>query len=340
MIRDFITRRLRKIHIQNGNIAFIINMMNINKGRIVVFMMALIVVTLMGSGCGRKSPEGLEATPNLSASAVSKDAVTNRIVQLPVKLVESSGLAIIDSGKIWSHNDSGNENKLYCFSPAGILLRTITISNATNVDWEDLATDSQNRIYISDTGNNFNNRNDQTIYRIPDPETIAEGSVNAEIIRFSFEDQSSFPPPASQWNYDLEAIVWHNDSIFMFTKDRTSPFAGYTKMYKIAATPGTHVAKASGSRYLGNSISSARVTAADINRTTGDLALLVQERLIVFSNYTGSRFLEGKATDYKFSPMPGQAEAIVFSSDSTLYMTEEGLGSVSGFLYKILLPSR
>lgn len=269
---------------------------------------------------------------------VVTDLTLNSLVRLPSVLKESSGIAITASGKIWSHNDSGNENKLYCFNMSGNLLRTITITNVTNNDWEDLAMDNQKRIYINDAGNNSNARTNLAIYRIPDPETFVDNTVNAEIINFSFEDQTAFPPPSNNRNFDIEAIVWHSDSIFMFTKDRSSPLTGFTKLYKIPAVPGTHDAKLSGSYFLGSSDISAKVTAADIHPGSGSLVLLVNQRLIIFRDFPGNRFFDGDKTDYAFITRPGQAEAIVFASKTLLYMTEEGAGSNTGYLYEINLP--
>ncbi len=300
-------------------------------------LIALLFLWLLQQGCVRYKPETKPGTIP-TENPVSKNVTQIPVVRLPAVLIESSGIAMTTPGKVWSHNDSGNENKLYCVGTDGLLLRTITISNANNVDWEELAMDNQKRLYICDVGNNNNNRTDQTIYRIPDPESFVQNTVTSEIIRFSFEDQTSFPPPPSEWNYDLEAVIWHDDSLFMFTKDRTTPFAGYTKMYKIPATQGTHIAKSAGSRYLGNNLSSAWVTSADIHPATGKLVLLVNNRLIVFSDYPGNRFLEGKVTEYSFTKLPGQVEAIIFQSESKLYMTEEGIGSTPGFLYEITLP--
>lgn len=259
--------------------------------------------------------------------------------QLPSVLYESSGIAQTRPGTIWSHNDAGHENQLYAFNISGQLLRTITIGHATNTDWEDLAVDDQKRIYIADTGNNFNMRQDLAIYRIPDPETSAGDTINAEVIRFSFEDQTAFPPPAQNANFDVEAMVWHGDSLFLFTKDRSSPLSGFTKLYALPAEPGTWTAKLMGSRYMGYTIASALVTSADIDPETGTLALLVKERLVLFRNYPGNRFFEGEVTEYPFVPLPGQAEAIAFTSPSSLLMTEEGTVTNSGNLYEISLSA-
>jgi len=260
------------------------------------------------------------------------------VVRLPSVLYESSGIAITLPGRIWSHNDSGNENELYCFDTSGNLLKTITVSNATNVDWEDLALDNQKRLYICDVGNNNNDRQDLVIYRIADPETIAGNSATAEVIRYSYDDQTAFPPPASQRHYDMEAVIWHNDSLFMFTKDRSSPLSGYTRMYKMPAQPGTHVAKYSGRLYIGTTTSAVRVTSADIDRESGKVVLLTYDRLIVFSDFEGSRYFDGKAVHYKFTSPPGQVEAVLFINDSELYITAEGAAGITGYLYRVGLP--
>lgn len=295
-----------------------------------LFLLLISAYLILIFGCVKDN--ALEKPPQIN------DFFTKPLVRLPSDLYESSGLAITTAGKFWSHNDAGNENKLYCFNTSGDLLRTLTISNVTNNDWEDLAMDNQKRIYINDAGNNNNSRTNLAIYRIPDPEKFVQNTVNAEVISFSFEDQTAFPPPSNDRNFDVEAIIWHNDSIFMFTKDRSSPFTGYTKMYKIPAVPGNHIARLAGRLYLGNTVESARVTAADIHPETGKLVLLVNQRLIVISNYPGNRFFDGQITNYTFANPPGQAEAIVFASKTLLYMTEEGAGSTTGYLYEINLP--
>jgi hypothetical protein len=215
------------------------------------------------------------------------------------------------------------------------LIRTITISNATNVDWEDLATDSQKRIYIGDFGNNNNNRKDLVVYRIPDPESFTENEVIAETIRFNLEDQTDFPPAANARNFDIEAMFWKQDSLFMFTKDRSNPITGYTKMYVIPALPGEHTARLKSTFYLGSTNASARVTAADLHLESEKMVLLVRERLVIFSDYPGNRFFEGRITEFPFKVLPGQAEAIVFSDPFTLFMTEEGGGGIGGNVYKI-----
>jgi len=72
---------------------------------------------------------------------------------LPSNIVESSG-AIIFNNRLITHNDSGGENKLFEVDlTTQQVARTVTISNATNIDWEDITQDDT-FIYIGDFGNN------------------------------------------------------------------------------------------------------------------------------------------------------------------------------------------
>jgi len=71
----------------------------------------------------------------------------------------------------------------------GNIKRSINISNAKNIDWEDLTQDDFGHFFIGDFGNNNNKRNDLTIYKIENPIDIKTTETEAEVIRFKFNDQ-------------------------------------------------------------------------------------------------------------------------------------------------------
>lgn len=258
------------------------------------------------------------------------------ITELPSVIIESSGLAVQNTNEIWTHEDSGNNNEIYYIDTTGQLKRVLKITNATNVDWEDLTVDSQGRFYISDAGNNNNKRTDLVIYRIPNPDDIASGSVTAEKIEFSYEDQTEFPPPKPQRNFDCEAIIWHEDSLFLFTKNRTNPFNGFCRLYKLPALPGNHIAQLIDSVYIGSDAQTGRVTSADINRSSGELVLLTSTKIVSFKNYPGNDFFKGNRIDYNFKSLPGQVEGIAFVTPNKLYMSSEGSGTKPGKLFEIV----
>jgi hypothetical protein len=257
------------------------------------------------------------------------------VAKLPEALDESSGLYVSNPNRLWSHNDSGNTNEIFCFDTTGALLRVLTISNATNVDWEDLAMDDQKRLYICDAGNNFCDRTDLVIYRIPEPESVSGNQVIAESITFIFDDQYLFPPPDNNLNYDIEAMIWKSDTLFLFTKNRSIPQTGICKMYSLPAIPGFHVAKLEATIFLATENQEARVTAADIHPETGELLLLTRTKIVSFTNYPANRFFDGLMSEHYFDTQMGQIEAIAFVDDYRVFLTEEIIEGKSGFLYNV-----
>ncbi len=250
-------------------------------------------------------------------------------------LSESSGIVVTAPNKIWSLNDSGNPNKIFCIDTNGVVNRSITISNAENNDWEDMALDAAGNLYINDAGNNNNERHNLKILKLPNPDLIAGETAEAEIINFVFEDQNAFPPPQTNRNFDIEAIINRFGYLYLFTKNRSTPQNGWCKMYRLPATAGSYTASLQDSINLGNNNDDARVAAADINPQTGELVLLTATRLISFTNYVGDRFFNGNKTIYNFATEQGQIEAIHFYDDKKLYMTEEASSNQAGKIYRI-----
>ena len=158
--------------------------------------------------------------------------------ELPEKVKETSGLLFLD-GKIITHNDSGNDANLYEIdSLSGTILRTISLANATNIDWEDLA-ENDTHLFIADIGNNNGNRQDLKIYAILKSDFKNNNAVSAQIISFSYEDQVSFESQPNNSNFDAEGIVIYENAILIFTKNWVDL---KTKVYKVPITIGSHVA--------------------------------------------------------------------------------------------------
>jgi hypothetical protein len=153
------------------------------------------------------------------------------IAQLPEELVESSALLYLNK-EFYSINDSGNEPKIYVFNDKGEIQHTCFIENVSNVDWEALCFDEK-YIYIADIGNNLNERKDLGIYRVERGEVRTASSIRAEITRFNYQQQVAFPPERNALYYDAESLVKRNDSLFIFTKNRTEPFDGIAKVYYV-----------------------------------------------------------------------------------------------------------
>lgn len=296
--------------------------------QVIGFMLAVIFLTAF-SGYSQSINAPLMVKNSLELVTARK------VTQMPNALAESSGICFIASNHIWSLNDAGNTNELFCFDTAGFLLKEVLISNATNIDWEDMTVDNQKRVYIGDAGNNDNDRHDLKIYRIPNPENVQGNVVQAEVINFTLEDQVQFPPPGANRNYDIEAIVWKSDTLFLFTKNRCNPQTGICKMYSLPAQPGSHTAKLRDAIFLGTTDKEARVTSADINLSTGELLLLTETKIVSFAGYPGNRFFAGDMESYYFSNTVGQIEGISFAENGNLFLTEESNNKSGGWLYAV-----
>jgi len=114
---------------------------------------------------------------------------------------EASGLAAsrINPGVLWTHNDSGDLNRIFALNLRGKHLGIYTIANASNLDWEDMATgpgplSGQQYLYIGDIGDNLAQRDSKYIYRIPEPVVDSSQApidttvTGAEKIKYRYPD--------------------------------------------------------------------------------------------------------------------------------------------------------
>lgn len=163
------------------------------------------------------------------------------IAPLPKKINEASALLCIDDLFI-TLNDSGNKPILFVFNKKGGIINECKIGNAENIDWEALAYDGENSIFIGDFGNNKNKREDLGVYTVSKKDVLNKKQTTASYISFSYPDQTAFPPADSLLYYDTEGFVFHSDSLFIFTKNRTVPFDGISKVYGLSLKDSIQVA--------------------------------------------------------------------------------------------------
>lgn len=140
----------------------------------------------------------------------------------PDALSESSGLTVY-KGTLYTLNDSGNAPVVYEINPENCSIQKEITINATNTDWEALASD-EDWLYIGDFGNNRGSRRDLSILKI-DPDT---GQV-ADKLLFEMADQKDFSGPAHAHDYDMEAMVVKDSRISLFSKSwKSSVVRRYT----------------------------------------------------------------------------------------------------------------
>ena len=258
------------------------------------------------------------------------------ITKLPKNLGENSGMVTIVDSTIWLIEDHGNKDEIYKVDFKGNLLKDLKVKNAKNHDWEDLARDEHGNTYIGDFGNNSNKRKDLVIYKIPNPEIEAGEKIDAEKIKFSYQDQKDFPPEVAELNYDAEAFFYQNNSLYIITKNRTIPFSGEAFIYKVPAVQGEHIAQLVGKFITCKKDVICQVTAADISDDGTKIALLGYGKLWIFTDFKWDDFSKGKMKTIDLGATT-QLESICFLNNDTLLLSDEERGNTGGNLYSLKL---
>lgn len=258
------------------------------------------------------------------------------IGNLPKVLKEASGLAITEGKNFWSHNDDGIP-ALYCMDSVGNLIKAIHL-NAKNSGWEDLALDDKGNLYIGGFGNNDNTKRDLKIYKIANPDQVEAPVTIPEIIHYTYSDQKEFPPSAAAKNFDVDAFVFFNDALWLFTKNRTVPFTGYSKIYRLMPKPGNQVAELVDSVFIGKgAMLNHWLTGADISPDKTTLALLFHDHVLFIKDFQHTSFSKGKAYKLPLQHFSHKA-GIAFKNNNEIYIVDEReFNWLGGKLYKLKL---
>ena len=260
-----------------------------------------------------------------------------KIAELPSVLQESSGIEIAATGGFWSFNDSNGEAELYRIDESGALLQTVKVENADNKDWEDITIDDEGNLYIGDFGNNDNDRNNLRIYKINSGDLGQnDDSVAAQKIKFAFPDQNEFPPPPAERFFDVESLFAKGNNLFLLTRDRSLPFAGKTRLYKIPNTPGDYIAEYVDEFVTDKDQKKGQITAADISADFSRLVMISNESVWLFQNISGEDFFTGELIHCDFS-RSSDLEGIVFQEENTLFLTSEGKPDEAAQLFRMTI---
>ena len=137
---------------------------------------------------------------------------------------ESSGIVASyrNKGLLWTHNDSGDKNRVFAIDANGKGTREFYVEGSNNRDWEaiSMATFPEGSfIYLGDIGDNNAEFPTCTIYRVPEPEitasTLPSNTLqNVQKITYKYADGAR----------DAEAFLIDQSSkdIFIITKRESS----------------------------------------------------------------------------------------------------------------------
>ncbi|MDC6365502.1 MULTISPECIES: hypothetical protein [Flavobacteriaceae] len=256
----------------------------------------------------------------LEGCGQTEHPVLNHMGSFPSKLREVSGIEIIGKN-IWVIQDSGNKDVIYNINKKGKIKEELKINHAKNQDWEDLASDKKGNIYIGDFGNNNNERKDLTIYKI-DSTQMQKKEPKAKKIKFRYPQQHQFPPKKDSLFFDTEAFFHWNDSLYIFTKNRSRPYTGETLIYRIPDEEGDYNASFIGSLVLCKDQNHCSVTGADISPDGKIIALLTYGKIFFLSDFKAENLANPiiESIDLKHVT---QTESIGFLNNTTLLIADE-----------------
>ena len=229
-------------------------------------------------------------------------------------LSETSGL-IIWNNQLWTHNDNTDTNIYSLDTLNGNIVHAYPLSRISNKDWEEISQDD-NYIYIGDFGNNGGKRTDLRIFKINKNSLLSELPV-IDSIKFSYSDQVDFSAGSNNTDFDCEAFIVSEDSIYLFTKQWVN---NKTSVYSLPKSPGNYTAKLRSS--------------FDVNGLITGAVYLESEKIISLSGYSDKLepfvylFYDFKGADF-FGGNKRKIELLL------PYHQTEGIASANGIKYYI-----
>lgn len=224
------------------------------------------------------------------------------------RINESSGLIHWRDSLFWTHNDD-TDSTLYLVSDKGNLKDTWTLP-INNRDWEEITSDKSGHLYIGNFGNNMNYQILATIYKLDPEHRKILGQIS-----FLYEDHLKFQIlNPMEMNFDCEAMVHWNDSLYLFTKNKNERS---TNVYVLPDRPGRYIAhKTQNIKILG------MVTGAALRPDSKELALLTYGKIYVFTLPSGLRSIP--SADYCLPCWQSrQSESICYWGKDSLLMGNE-----------------
>ncbi|MFO0664178.1 MAG: hypothetical protein U0174_09505 [Polyangiaceae bacterium] len=234
-------------------------------------------------------------------------------------LKEASGLApsFTQSDLLWSHNDSGDEARVFALGKNGRARGQVHFDGVSAVDIEDIAVGREGTrtyIYAADIGDNLTARTELFIYRIEEPrvpDAPIDLHVAADVMTFTYEGGT--PHDAETLLVDPRTL-----ELFIVTKERARG-----QLYRLGP-----FVKGTGSAKLMKDV--------PVDTATGG-SFSPDGKSVVIRDYSGTAKLwsvgasQSLADALSSTPCPValgldlQGEAICFDSDSRrIFTTSEG----------------
>lgn len=298
-----------------------------------ILALALFVATVQGCAaqvCGCTDSLAVNfnpmATVNDGSCVYGSTIITaDGVGILDAQLGNTSSFFYWENG-YWTNNDR-NDSCLYQIDSTNAeTVGTLCFEGIQYEDMEEITQDSL-YLYFGDVGNNSGSRQNLHILRIR-KESILNQNVEIDTIWFSYEDQTDFTYSPQATDFDCEAFIVSDDSIYMFSKEWVST---QTTIYSIPKTSGTHIAHRRETYDVNGLITGAAyipeyqlVVLCGYDYDPATLLSSLHPFVVLLYDFQGDRFFSGnkRRLDFDFSTR-AQIEAIATHNALDYYITNE-----------------
>lgn len=300
-------------------------------GKFCIIITLIFVIWMAVSSCTKQNVPSDE--PNTMAMDSIPFLAREVAGSLENKLIdEVSGLVASTSfpGYLWTHNDSGDEARIFLTDGTGKHVSEIKINGAINRDWEDITSGTdpvslKNFVLIGDIGDNNAKYKFVTLYQVNEPSILPVKDTTLQVAKKYTVTYPDGPRDAESLMVD----PFSND-IFILTKREPQIF-----VYRIAypyPTTDTIVAEKTAT------LPFTQLVAGDISQNGLEILIKNYDSVYYFKRNTNesvSSTLQKMPVVLPYIREP-QGEAICFSKDGTSYYTvseKTGFG-LTPVLYK------
>lgn len=301
-----------------------------------VFLLVIVTAApnVYGQVCGCTDPLATNfnaaATVNDGSCTYASTTISpTEIGQLDSVLAGTSGM-IFWNGGFWTYNDHDDCCLYRLDSADASTVETLCVSEITNYDTEEISQDSL-YLYLGDFGNNAGTRQDLRILRI-NKATLLNHTPQVDTIWFSYEDQTDFTSHPLATDFDCEAFVVTNDSIFLFTKQWATE---QTTVYGLPKLPGTYQARNCSTYNVGGLVTGSTyipgkqlVVLCGYDYNSGDNLSSLHPFIILLYDFQGNSFFSGNKRRLNFGTFAkNQIEAIATCNSLDYYITNESFST-------------
>lgn len=292
--------------------------------RILSFCITIIALqyTLFAQICGCTDP----LATNYNSMAVTNDgscqyaATTIAPTQsyLLDNILNGTSGMFFWNGNYWTYNDHDDLHLYAIDSTSGNIIDSIAIAEGGNYDTEEISQD-MDYLYFGDFGNGYGTRTDLHILKIS-KESLETQNIIIDTIFFSYADQTDFSYASTNTDYDCEAFIVTEDSIYLFTKQWITKA---TACYALSKSPGHHLVHQRGVLDVNGLITGATYIPDKQLVVLCGYNDLLSPFVFLLYDYPSDNFFAGNKRKININIPRHQVEAIATSNALQYYITNE-----------------